>query len=193
MTLSNLSEQAKLLAPSISTKLPPLSRSARELLELSTADKEDPRLLAVLANKDPICSARLLSIANSALYAHAGAVTTVAAAAKRLGAAQTYESLLAVALLSSFAGASIPEDAKDILMVSTLSMMVTTRRFVLWARLGELERDILSLASMLYCTGLFAVINQEGAMSTHYLKAIESCVARPYRCLVLDERLYGTL
>lgn len=80
-------------------KLPPLPKIAQEIITLMQQDDFDMRQLVALLQKEPVLSARLLGLANSAYYG-AGRVTTLSDAVQRVLGVDTVRNLVLVSMCS---------------------------------------------------------------------------------------------
>lgn len=83
--------------------IPPLGESAQRLLSLDEEGRNDPRLLALFTQQDPVLLGKVLSLANSAAFrpVNVDPVVTLEGAIRILGVTTTYTTLLAVLLDSS--------------------------------------------------------------------------------------------
>jgi putative nucleotidyltransferase with HDIG domain len=132
--------------------LPALPRSVTEALRLARKPALDFNEIANVAASDPPLSARIVAVANSALYAHAGMprIASVRQAAVRLGTQATRDVLYQVAYASMFVDAPRFRD----LVEATFQHGVRAARA---ARLLAVERgldtDVAFLAGLLHDIG----------------------------------------
>jgi putative nucleotidyltransferase with HDIG domain len=132
--------------------LPTLPRSVTEALRLARTPGLDFDDVARVAASDPPLSARVVSVANSALYARAGMprIASVRLAAVRLGTQATRDVLYQVAYASMFVDAPRFRD----LVETTFQHGVRAARSARWlARERGLDGDIAFLAGLLHDIG----------------------------------------
>ncbi len=80
-------------------KLPPLPKIAQDIVVLMQSDRYDMRQLLALIQQEPVLSARILGLANSAYYA-AGRVNTLNEAVTRVLGTETVRNLVLVLMCS---------------------------------------------------------------------------------------------
>ena len=85
-------------------RLPPLTDSLQRLLSLNPEERNNPRLLELLAHRDTMAATRLMMLANSAALLRGRPSRTVGEAILRLGSATTYDALLGTWVLDGVAG-----------------------------------------------------------------------------------------
>ncbi len=132
--------------------LPTLPRSVTEALRLARTPGLDFAEVERVAASDPPLSARVVSVANSALYARAGMprIASVKRAAVRLGTQATRDVLFQVAYASMFVDAPRFRD----LVESTFQHGVRVARCArLLARDQGLDADIAFLSGLLHDIG----------------------------------------
>lgn len=132
--------------------LPTLPRSVTEALRLARTPGLDFDDVARVAASDPPLAARVVSVANSALYARAGMprIANVRLAAVRLGTQATRDVLYQVAYASIFVDAPRFRD----LVESTFQHGVRTARSArVIARHRGLDTDVAFLAGLLHDIG----------------------------------------
>lgn len=172
MTTINLSVREALSAPSFGKGLPPLSDEAKLLLGLSGDERENPKVLALIAQKDPVFCGRLMSLANSANYAHKGLTSSMDGAVRRLGVETTYTTLVACAMSDAFNSPNLTKDLRNFLLKYTLSLTITARKLASWLDLPEEQGNALWLSALLYPCGLFAGVTSGLALEQHYLQGL---------------------
>lgn len=177
MTTINLSVREALSAPSFGKDLPPLSDEAKLLLGLSGDERENPKVLALIAQKDPVFCGRLMSLANSANYAHKGLTSSMDGAVRRLGVETTYTTLVACAMSDAFNSPNLTKDLRNFLLKYTLSLTITARKLASWLDLAEEQGNALWLSSLLYPCGLFAGVTSGLAIERHYLEGMSRVLA----------------
>lgn len=141
-----------------SSALPALSASARQLLTLSAAEREDARLLGLLAQRDPVLLARLLSLANSAGLRRARRVGNAYEAVAVLGTERSYALLLASAQAMSFEVPAASATAAHYLLQQAVSVSLTAQRLSRLLRTGDTDSDVVFLAALLDVLGLHVLL-----------------------------------
>jgi HD-like signal output (HDOD) protein len=165
--------QALLTDPAFAQQVPPLGNGAKQLLGLPSSDRDDPRVLALLAQKDPIHLARLLSWANSVLHQHPGTtVSTAEGAVRRIGVQAAYAVLLASAMAASFSDQSDLRVQRRYLLNYTVSLCLTAKKVTNWLRLSEDNAGVLTLGSLLSSVGLFAGMLAGGSVGNRFSKCL---------------------
>ncbi len=140
--------------------LAPLGNAAQPLLALSERERQDARILALVAQKDPVFLARLLGPVNA--VAQAVPIRTAEEAVRVLGTSEAY------ALLKQCADAStrlrrISSEVRRYLLVQAVSLALTIRRIGLLLKLPTEQRIRLSLAALFDTLGLYALLVTEHA------------------------------
>lgn len=168
---------AALSNPKFGQDLPPLSEEAEYLLNLSQDDKDNPRVLALIALQDPIYSGKLLSCANSSMYSHVPLVTSMEGAVRRLGVSQTYAVMLACAMTASLY--KIPDlvQFRDFLLRYTLSLGLTAKRLCHWMGLSAEAYAVVELSCLLLPTGIFAGLVQDAKTKDIFDSALKAQMA----------------
>lgn len=142
---------------SFAKRLPPMGNGARQLLAFDADEMEDPRLLALVAQKDPIHLGRLLSLANSATHARGGApIVSADQAVRRIGTRESYVTLLACATAASFSGQDDANGQRRYLLNYTVSVCLTAKKLANWLKLDDHRAGRLALGCLLVPTGLYA-------------------------------------
>jgi hypothetical protein len=126
-----------------------LGNAARQLLALTDREQRDPRLLALIAQKDPVYLARLLTAANGRSAAAEGA-HTVDEAIRALGVNEAY------ALMRTSA-------ARQYLLMLSVSLSLTTRRLSALLRMSAQAAMDATLAAFLDILGVYALLVHEHA------------------------------
>lgn len=154
-------------------KLPPMGNGAKQLLAFKDEDREDPRLLALVAQKDPVHLGRVLSLANSAAYYMPGTpVTTAEAAVRRLGVRDTYAVLLACAMSASFPEQVDLRPQRRYLLNYTVSVCLTAKKLATWLRIDDMRSAYLSLGALLTTSGLYAGLLAGGSVAERFRNAL---------------------
>ncbi len=162
-----------LVAPEFALKLPPMGNGARQLMSLKDTEQEDPRLLALVSQKDPVYLGQLLSLANSAAYMYPGPpVTTAEAAVRRIGVRAVYGVLLACALVASFPEKENFRQQRRVLLNYAVSTCLTAKRLSSWLQLDDTVAGHLNLGSLLSVAGLFAGLLSEGTVAQRFAPAL---------------------
>jgi HD-like signal output (HDOD) protein len=159
-------------------ELPPLSESAQRLLSLTEEDKEDPRLLALFAQKDPILLGKLLSLANSALNLSPGGkpTTTAEGAIRQLGVTSAYATMLGTALADTFADKLDLAEIRRFLVQHSFTRWNTARGLCRFLGLDASQSFVLQLAAILEPLGIFAALLHGGALSQQIRECIETAI-----------------
>lgn len=151
------------------SKLPPLGNGAKQLLAFKDDDREDPRLLSLVAQKDPVHLGRILSLANSAAYFYPGVpVTTAESAVRRLGVRDTYAVLLACAMSASFPEQVNLRVQRRYLLNYTVSVCLTAKKLATWLRIDESRSAYLNLGALLTSAGLYAGMLAGGSVADRF-------------------------
>lgn len=117
--------------------VPPLTESFTRLLALSEKDREDLRLLELLVHRDPGAVARLLQLANSAVYSRGRTATSVSEALQVLGSETAISALMSLWALDELEVASQYKAARAWLAKHTFSLCATMRRMLQSGRMGD--------------------------------------------------------
>lgn len=184
---------AALADPAFGSDLPPLSTDAKELMGMANADRENPRVLALVAQRDPIYLGRLMSFANSAAYANLDMTTSADAAIRRLGVAPTYALLLTSALAVDLESHPEAQFCRAYLMRHAMSLTATASRLGQWLELSEEQATTLWLSSLLYSTGIFAGLQHDGALGEAFKKGLGELMTGPSLDLTAPPELAGFL
>jgi HD-like signal output (HDOD) protein len=151
--------------PNFGARLPPISEDAKMLLNLSATEREDPRVIALIAQHDPMYSARLMAYANSAVYAHLDLTTSADAAVRRLGVSSSYALLLACALSTTFEVDTCSKQLRNELLKHAINLTMTARKLVNWCGVNKEMGAVIWLGSLMQITGLFAGLLYRGELS----------------------------
>lgn len=189
--LSNVQDALK--AATFGKDLPPLSEEAKLLLNLSGDEKENPKVLALIAQKDPVFCGRLMSIANSVNYAHKGLTSSMDGAVRRLGVELTYSTLVSCAMSEAFNSPNLTKEFRTFLLKYTLSLTITARKLANWLTLDADAGDALWLAALLYPCGIFAGLTSGLKTEQHYLQGLEHVVKTGDLALQKNPYLEGFL
>jgi putative nucleotidyltransferase with HDIG domain len=132
--------------------LPTLPRSVTEALRLARTPGLDFDVVARVAASDPPLAARVVSVANSALYARAGMprIANVRLAAVRLGTQATRDVLYQVAYASMFVDAP---RFRDLVEATFQHGVRAARNARLLARDRGIDTDVAFLAGLLHDIG----------------------------------------
>lgn len=159
--------------PSFAKSLPPMGPGARQLLAFNDADKEDPRLLALTAQNDPVYMGRLLSLANSAAYYRAGMlITSAETAVRRIGVRDTYVMLQACAIADCFPNQGLRSPSRFYLLSYTLSVCLTAKRLAAWLRLNLQQTGCLHMATLLRASGIYAGLLSSGDVGARWRRCL---------------------
>lgn len=149
--LFSLLESDKLKLPS----LPEIALSIRDLLKRENSSLEE---LSRLISKDAAITARLMQIANSALFLTGAPITTVDNAIKRLGRATIENIVIGVAMENLFA-ASTPLTDRKLKEVWQHSLEVSTLAASYSRKIPHLKSDLAMLAGLVHDIGMLPIIS----------------------------------
>lgn len=148
---------------------PPLSRAAQRIIELPAKEREDLRVLSLIAKTDPVFLGNLLSAANAAVYGDMPAVTDALEAVKRLGAAASYDRLLAVCVAGVFPTPPSAMRHRNALIGRSVRISASLRRA---CRVKDQDEGLAGLLGILESMGLYALLgNREGADLAHLFES----------------------
>jgi putative nucleotidyltransferase with HDIG domain len=148
--LFTLLEEDKLVLPT----LPEIALKIRELLKQEHSSLED---LASLINKDAAITARLMQIANSALFRTGAPITTVDNAIKRLGRSTIENIVIGMAMEKLFV-ASTPLTDRKLKEVWQHSMDVSMLATTYSRKIPHLKSDLAMLAGLVHDIGILPII-----------------------------------
>lgn len=146
----------------LTRELPPLGNAARQLLALTDKERRDPRLLALLAQKDPVYLARLLAAANGRSAPDEGAYT-VDEAIRALGVNEAYALMRASAQAVEYCAHDRTAPARQYLLMLSVSLSLTTRRLSTLLRMSAQATMAATLAAFLDMLGVYALLVHEHA------------------------------
>ncbi|MFO0626598.1 MAG: HDOD domain-containing protein [Polyangiales bacterium] len=141
------------LAPEVERRtvdLPVLPRNAAEILRVARAADLDFNAVVRLAEADPTLAAKVLSVANSALYARGGAVASVRQATVRLGAFALRDLLLMSVYGAALFDVPRYHDLVEGVFAHSASVASIARRL---ARRVQVDGDAAYLAGLLHDIG----------------------------------------
>jgi HD-like signal output (HDOD) protein len=158
-------------------RIPPLSSALVKLLTLSGEQRQDLRLLELIAAKDPAAQARLLALANSAFYGGRRRASTLAEALQTLGARLAYDALLAIWMSGLLAPQARYAQASAHLVKHMFSLSATVRNLRLTAgMIPAIEDSDLSLCTILDRLPLVALLVPQNAGEAQ-ARLLELCAA----------------
>lgn len=163
--------------------LPPLSDSMAKLLALNASEQQNPRVLELLALRDPAVTARLLALASSPLVSRQGPVRSMSGALQALGTQRTYDAMMAVWAASAIPCLPQYEPACRFLVRHTFTTCAIIRRLAVYSELFEDEHvtihlllySLLSKVSLAMCFSsehysvASAAIDRAGQSNRHRL------------------------
>lgn len=138
----------------LAQEIPPLGNAARQLLALSEKERHDARLLTLLAQKDPVYLARLLTAADTAK----ADICTVEEAIRVLGARKAYALMRAAADTVSYPAHDRTAPARQHLLTLSVSLTLTARRLGSALHLPARASMELVLAALLDVLGVYALL-----------------------------------
>lgn len=173
--------------------LPPLSPDLSTLLQLQADERDNPRIIALLSQRDPIYTARLMSFANSSVFAHHGVTSSIDVAVRRLGVTQSYNILLACALAYSFPNLAGLDNCRVVLLKYTISLTLTAKKMGEWLNLSEAHKTVLWLSALMYCTGIFGGLVYSTTNFEPFKAGLLGCMNANSYDLTSEPRLNGFL
>jgi len=138
--------------------LPPLGDVARRLLSLSDDEAHDARLLALIAQRDPVHLARLLALANGAARGLSRRVTTADEAIQVVGTRDAHAAMLSLALAASFPGGEDRGALRPWLLRHSVNLALTVRRVVSFLALDDDRAATLLMAALFDPLGVHAAL-----------------------------------
>jgi hypothetical protein len=198
---ANIAVQSMLAQPHCLALVPALPASAKMLLALPEKGRRNPRLLALLAQKDPAFLTRLLCLAGSTEHSHEGAhVGTANEAIEVLGVAKSLAAMLSIAEVSPTAVAStdfssLLFSAQQFVLRRSFTYSLTAQRLARYLGLKPEVASMLQVSCLLdslgLCVGLYAShgsaieiqqeLSNKAAASTYVLR--NSAVIKDYPLL----------
>lgn len=163
--------------------IPPLTESFTRLLALSEKDREDLRLLELLVHRDPGAVARLLQLANSAVYSRGRAATSVSEALQVLGSETAISALMSLWALDELEVAPQYKVARAWLARHTFSLCATMRRMLQSGRMGDeipfLPLQLTALVDKLALATVLSVQERTPEMAT----VVQNCALEDQHAL----------
>jgi HD-like signal output (HDOD) protein len=160
--------------------VPPLSDLGQRLLALDASGRSDPRLLALLAQQDPVLLSRILVLANSSgvLPASANKTTNLDMAIRLLGATMTYSLMLGVAMGESLLGKMGDAKVRRFLTKSAFSRWHTARNLSRYLRLEHDQAFTVQMGALLEPLGVYAALLSMSDVAEKVRSAIEQAIER---------------
>lgn len=151
-----------------SVAIPPLGESAQRLLALDEEGRNEPRMLALFAQQDPILLGKVLSLANSAAIrpVNTDPIVSIDAAIRILGVTTTYTTMLAVLLDSNFGGFAEPLPVRRFLTKNSFTRWSTGVALSRFLKLTGDDVLVVQLGALLEPLGIYVALldtNHAGA------------------------------
>jgi len=140
------------------TVLPSLPDLALRIRHAIDDDVSDARRIARMLDSDPAMAAKLLKVANSALYGGVGSIETTSRAVVRLGRETTRQLLLTFALREVFHNDD-PRIGKRMQAVWQHSVHIAAICFVLARRIPDMQPEEALLVGLVHDIGVIAFLN----------------------------------
>lgn len=138
--------------------LPTLPDLAMRIRRAIDEDMGDARTIARLVEADPAMAAKLLKVANSALYAGLGAVESCSSAVVRLGMQTTKQLVMSFALKDVFKSRD-PAIQKRMHVLWKHSAQIAAICFVLARENKEMSAEEALLTGLVHDVGVIAILN----------------------------------
>ena len=138
--------------------LPTLPDLAMRIRRAIDEDMGDARTIARLVEADPAMAAKLLKVANSALYTGLGAVESCSAAVVRLGMQTTKQLVMSFALKDVFRSGD-PAIQKRMHVLWKHSAQIAAICFVLAREIREMSAEEALLTGLVHDVGVIAILN----------------------------------
>jgi HD-like signal output (HDOD) protein len=139
--------------------LPTLSTTVRQLLSLSKAEREDLRLLGLIAQKDPVILARLLTMANVAPERPENrTLESVQQAIAVLGPEQAYTTMVVLSQAQEFSRHPSDIVTQQYLLRQAVNVSLTARRLARLLQLTPDQTQSTFLAALIDVLGLYALL-----------------------------------
>jgi len=138
--------------------LPSLPDLALRIRRAIDDDVSDARQVARLVESDPAMAAKLLKVANSALYGGVGSIETTSGAVVRLGMETTKKLVLTFALKEVFRNDD-PRIGKRMQALWQHSAYIAAICFVLARRISDMQPEEALLVGLVHDVGAIAILN----------------------------------
>jgi HD-like signal output (HDOD) protein len=148
------SSDTPVVSVELTGELPPLGNAARQLLTLSDKERQDVRLLALIAQKDPVYLTRLLACVN----AEATSAHSADEAIRRMGADRAYALMHASAQAVEYVSHDRTAPMRQYLLMQAVSLSLTVRRLAALLHLGSEDTTAVTLAAFLDVLGIYALL-----------------------------------
>jgi HD-like signal output (HDOD) protein len=172
----------------VMVKLPPMPQSAREILALDMLKDDDQDRLVSIICKDPVLSAKIVSIANSALYGYSG-ITSVKESIQRIGISFAHKISLGISFAAINSKTGESQYSNDI-MANNIAMMSIVLK--LFEMVGEKPaKSDLFLSVLLHDIGLilFEAILPEKFKALKVINQDKRIVK--HEALLMETNLFG--
>lgn len=159
--------------------IPPLSDVGQRLLALDQDSRSDLRLLALLAQQDPVLLSRLLVLANSAgvLPATANKTVNLDTAIRLLGATMTYSIMVGVAMGESLLGRVADAKVRRFLTKSAFARWHTARNLSRYLELVPDQAFTVQMGALLEPLGVYVALLCMPNVAERMQLAIEKAIA----------------
>lgn len=139
--------------------LPALSTTVRQLLGLSRREREDTRLLGLIAQKDPVILTRLLTLANiSPERPQNRTLESVQQAIAVLGPEQAYTTMVVLSQAQEFSRHPSDIATQQYLLRQAVNVSLTARRLARLLQLSANEAQATFLAALIDVLGMYTLL-----------------------------------
>lgn len=155
-----------------------MGESGKRLLALNAEDRDDPRLLALFAQRDPILLGRILALANSAQFSGRGGppITSLDKAIRLLGVNDTYTMMLGASLAYALTEHMGLKNVQKFLVQHTFTRWNTARSLCRYLSLEPGLAFVLQLGALIEPLGIYAALLYQGGISGQIKSAIENLI-----------------
>lgn len=158
--------------------IPPLGESAQRLLSLDEESRNEPRMLALFAQQDPVLLGKVLSLANSAAVRpiNAAPIVSLDGAIRVLGVTTTYTTMLAVLLDSSLGAYLEPLAVRRFLTKNSFTRWSTGVSLCRLLNLSGEDVLVVQLGALLEPLGIYVALLDEDGVGKEVLFRIEEAI-----------------
>lgn len=139
--------------------LPALSTTVRQLLLLGKSERDDTRLLGLIAQKDPVILARLLTLANlSPERPENRTLESVQQAIAVLGPEQAYTTMVVLSQAQEFSRHPRDVATQQYLLRQAVNVSLTARRLARLLQLSSAQAQATFLAALIDVLGMYTLL-----------------------------------
>lgn len=157
--------------------LPPLGNASRHVIELAPKERGDARVLALIAQRDPVHLVRLLVQANGAGSRFARPALTAEEAIGALGTDVAYEMMRAAASSATFTEQDGTASIRPWMMRHGINLSLTARRVAAALRLDGARLAELWIAALFDVLGVYAALASRASPRDPLILALNSDAA----------------